>query len=277
MKYLPFYLLFTIAACSSPESSPPNYPAIIQGSWQFGEELEQVFYFEDSICSYSLPYGDFASYHLEGDTIFIQNRGGYDVSLVLKVIHYDSLSLVLKSLSFPKAFAADSNGIFTLQKIKQKNKKLPLFLSFCSTGCYGSCPSLSIEIDSSLKVLFYGGHYTQLKGTFSGTISPEQYQYLINYTQNLPLESIEEKYEAPNTDQQSKCLYIQYEDEAVKTCSYGYSDEPIELNILHHKLMELYKFAILESDSSLKRQNFKHQFWTCGIPLPPPPPPSSHQ
>lgn len=277
MKYFFVYLSCLLAACSAPT---PDYQALLQGSWQFGNKFHQAFYFEDSLSSYSYPFNGFSKYHLQGDTLVIssseKNKYQFKHPFLFKIIQVDSLSLVLQNLSIDNGFTVeveDSNGIFILQKIRPKNKATPLFISYCSAGCHGSCPILSIEIDSNLNVLFYGQNYLPLKGTYSGTLPPKQYEYLLDYTRNLPLEEIKEQYEIPVTHQHSQCLYIQYEDQALQTCSYGYSTEPIELTILYHKLLEIYKLATLEPDSSLKRESFQHQFWTCGIPPPPPPPP----
>ena len=39
-------------------------------------------------------------------------------------------------------------------------------ISFATGGCYGHCPLLAIEIDSSLSFKFYGGEYTDKKGFY---------------------------------------------------------------------------------------------------------------
>lgn len=44
-------------------------------------------------------------------------------------------------------------------------------ICFASNGCFGTCPHLAIEIDSSLNYRFLGGSYSEMKGLFEGKIS----------------------------------------------------------------------------------------------------------
>jgi hypothetical protein len=44
-------------------------------------------------------------------------------------------------------------------------------LSFATGGCFGECPFLAIEIDSTLEYKFYGGKYADLQGYYKGKIS----------------------------------------------------------------------------------------------------------
>ncbi len=44
-------------------------------------------------------------------------------------------------------------------------------LSFAVAGCYGKCPVLAIEIDSSLTYKFYGGENTNKKGFYKGLVT----------------------------------------------------------------------------------------------------------
>ena len=38
-------------------------------------------------------------------------------------------------------------------------------------GCYGQCPFLSVEVDSSLSYKFYGGEYAKKEGYYQGQVS----------------------------------------------------------------------------------------------------------
>lgn len=44
-------------------------------------------------------------------------------------------------------------------------------ICFATGGCYGDCPYLAIEIDSSLNYKFYGGEYTDSTGYFTGRVT----------------------------------------------------------------------------------------------------------
>lgn len=44
-------------------------------------------------------------------------------------------------------------------------------ISFATGGCFGICPFLAIEIDSTLEYKFYGGKHADLQGYYKGKIS----------------------------------------------------------------------------------------------------------
>ncbi len=53
-------------------------------------------------------------------------------------------------------------------------------ISFSGTGCFGNCPTLKIEIDSTGIVNFLGEYNTgSLKGFYKGQLTPNQLAYLI--------------------------------------------------------------------------------------------------
>ena len=59
------------------------------------------------------------------------------------------------------------NSVTTTQRRKNEIAKI----CFATGGCFGHCPFLAIEIDSSLNYKFYGGEYADKTGYFTGTVS----------------------------------------------------------------------------------------------------------
>lgn len=49
-------------------------------------------------------------------------------------------------------------------------------ICIASGGCYGKCPKLAIEIDSTLNYRFYGGGFSEIKGIYKGKIEKSDWQ-----------------------------------------------------------------------------------------------------
>ena len=79
---------------------------------------------------------------------------------------------------------ASCNSDNTIEKRKNEITKV----CFATGGCYGTCPFLAIEIDSSLNYRFYGGEYADTTGYFTGKVSQGFWDTL-----NIKFESINYK------------------------------------------------------------------------------------
>lgn len=53
-------------------------------------------------------------------------------------------------------------------------------LVFHSTGCFGYCPIMTIEIDNKKNLKYIGGQFSHIKGNYSSTLSDSLYAELIN-------------------------------------------------------------------------------------------------
>jgi hypothetical protein len=58
----------------------------------------------------------------------------------------------------------------TNKNVKARNNEISK-ISFASGGCYGKCPFMAIEVDSSLSYKYYGGQYSDKPGFYAGKIS----------------------------------------------------------------------------------------------------------
>lgn len=277
LMLLSIFLLFF--SCQKNTSDSEKIKKLLRGSWTFGEEINHTFSFEDSLCSYGFPYNGFGQYYLKEDTIFVHNRykelNDIKNPIAFKIIEYDSVFFLLKAVKNSEVFMKMwdfPHDTIHLKKIMPKNKIKPKLISFRSTPCYGHCPWMSLEIDENLNVLFYGRKYTKPEGCYSGKINEKEYQVLLEYLHNLPVNKIEKDYEAEITDQPSTYLCIKTENSEINTSSYGLSSEPIELVLLKYKISEVYKHIDLQKDSFVL-ERFKNQNILYYVREPPPPPP----
>jgi hypothetical protein len=275
-------------ACES-NKTKKNYRDI-QGDW-FSEVIKSnwkdfrlMFSFEDTLCTYLDPWGEYTNYRIKDSLLFIKEtnfRREIDTisnqqTYVFKIVTFGNEKLRLIPYSKETEVLLDQYNDFkkdtvTFYKVKTKNNIVPSKISFFSSVCYGICPSIIIEIDSSKRILYYGYAFTEKKGGYKGIISSRQYSIILNKIRNLELDSIKEDYSASWTDDQTCGIVIDYENKSLYSRVYGFDKEPIELRILFHKLMEVYKSIDLERDS-INVSDFKHGDMFYRI-FPPPPPP----
>ena len=71
-------------------------------------------------------------------------------------------------------------------------------ISYFADGCYGSCPSYQVEIDSLGQVVFTGHAYTQVKGTQRKQISPQAFAQIQQLTTKIRLRKLDRNY-GPNS------------------------------------------------------------------------------
>lgn len=230
-----------------------------------------IFSFRENTCSYVTPFGEFSSYWISGDTLMIKEktyRGRQEVykgQLTFKFL-IDSLTsdhLTLKPITdetkelFDGRPEFESNKI-NLSKVKDQFNWKPERIAFYSTRCLGVCPDMYLEIDSIGNLFFVGGAFTEYKGDYSGKITVDMFNQLIAEINCINLDNIKPFYEANWTDDQTCGVLIKTKDTIYQSSAYGFDEEPAELRILFHSLMELYKIVELTEDSTIQ-QNL--QYW----------------
>ena len=115
---------------------------------------------------------------------------------------------------------------------------------FMSGGCYGSCPVFSMMIHSNGRVFFHGEKYTEKQGYYSGVLSESQSKSILSKFQQVDFENIGSNY-GVGADGHSRHLEV-YSEEKKRYVSVMFNYEPMELSILLHYFMELYKWIDLE-------------------------------
>jgi hypothetical protein len=261
----------------------------IQGDWISDiiksdlDERRLIFSFEDTLCIYGYAWGEYTRFEIKEDLLLIKEAkfNQRDIpknkkTYVFKILTLSDDSLVISATTKETKELYDHYVDFKadkiiLHKVKKKNSIIPSKISFFSSRCYGTCPSILLEIDSSKKVSFYGYAYADKEGGYTGKISMKDYSFILNKIRNLQLDSIKEDYSANWTDDQTCGVVIDYQNKVLHSRVYGFDKEPIELRILFHKLIEVYKQINLQKES-IDLSNFKHKEMYNKI-VPPPPPP----
>jgi len=138
-------------------------------------------------------------------------------------------------------------------------------ISFATSGCYGKCPFLAIEIDSSLSYKFYGGRYTQRQGFFIGTITKEFWDSLNDKFEQTNFEHLDTLYNGTIDDMAIECYITNRQS---KKLLYAQEmDLPDSVRIFFYWLMDTYKILELHKVDTLAFET-KIQFGQGPIPPP---------
>ncbi len=289
-------LILSLFGCSQSQINKPiSINQKIKGNWKTEyfngnwKKTAYIFTFQDSTCSYLYPWGEFSKYWIAGDTLKIkerirERRNNIDGGKIVYDFLIDSISnktLFLKPLSSQtkELFRHEKEQNFELIKLSKINKYRDwniIRIGFYSTGCFGTCPSMYLEIDSIGNILFNGQMFTKKEGLYSGVLSKKELKTIKSEINNIKLDSLKKMYSANWTDDQTCGVIIKTKNGTYESSAYGFNEEPIELRILFHRLMELYKNVELKKDTTIVDDfQFKYfQYKTYPPPPPPPPPPS---
>ena len=130
-------------------------------------------------------------YYLSGDTLrlydkYTTSRDNYSKQ---HIKNYDFLITKLSDTNLT-LIALDSNSLEISggkKKIDYRERHLVKqptidfeMIRFKSTNCFGTCPSLTLQIDKEKKLMFIGGRYAVKQGFFIATISDSLFYSLIN-------------------------------------------------------------------------------------------------
>lgn len=126
-----------------------------------------------------------------------------------------------------------------------------------------------LEIDSVGNFYFVGARYTEKIGNYFGKLSPEIFDRVVTEINSIELDSLQQFYEAHWTDDQTCGVLIQTKDTIYKSSAYGFNEEPVELRILFHTLMELYKSVELKEDTLVEDKFLYLDFPNEQFPTPP--------
>jgi len=267
-------LIFILVGCSTPKKEV-LVSEQIKGDWisdyfeDYGWNQIITFSFQDSTCSYIFPYLDFTKYKIRKDTLIIKERvlkkggnvfGGKENHKFI-INNLDKEKLTLKPLT-PKTkelfkdYGKGNLNLIELKKVKKKHNSEFERIGFSSSICYGTCPSMYLEIDSMGHIYFNGRLYSEIEGYYSGTIPKNEVESISTKVKAIELDSLKESYIAGWTDDQTCRIKIKLKDsdKIYKSKIYGFDREPVELRILLHKLMEVYKSANMEKDTTIEEK-----------------------
>ena len=130
---------------------------------------------------------------------------------------------------------------------------------FASEGCYGYCPIMSMMIHSDGHIFFHGGKLTEKQGYYLGVLSKSQLESILNRFQQVDFDSIDSYYE-PCVDCESRSMIIYSEGKRHRIHVSGNYSEPMELSILLHYLIELYKWIDLKEVLPFELKDIEEMF-----------------
>ena len=93
-----------------------------------------------------------------------------------------------------------------------------------SSGCFGSCPIMTISIENDGKLYYLGQSYNTVNGFFTSTISKAEYLKLENNFKKSDISSLNEHYSASHTDDETVSVTFIKNRKIVKTI-YDYGRE----------------------------------------------------
>lgn len=290
MKNFHFILIFLsliLFSCNR-QNEKVEYFNKIQGDWiSQTNELNSnyrifTFSFNDSLCAYMNPMGPFSNFKILNDTLQIIDDKIIPVYKGERNYHfYKKIQFKIAKLTDDLLYLTFSNKDSKEFFIDYKNKKLDTIklmkvkpvsdfkidkIGFYSSECYGSCPAMYLEIDSSGDFLFQGQGYTEKIGLFKGILDSLTLSKIFDNIKSIKLNELENSYTTSITDCQNCGVKLKTSKGIIECNVYGSEKEPIELRLLFHKLMELYKFTDFVQDSTVISQFEFKEFMYNGFP-----------
>jgi len=222
------------------------------GEWIGAENSKLYFSFEKDKCYYQSGWGNFAPYTLMDSVIIVTDTiKGPNLKEFI-----EPKFRILKLTDNQITLISENSPLFTnldtlkLNRIKPNSIMDFKNIEFESSGCFGSCPSMKLKINQNFEIFYEGRNYTEKNGYYSGKITSSQMERLKRKLSLVELKTLKENYVAMWTDDQTCDISIQTKDTVYTSSVYGFDKEPIELRILFHELMELYKHTEIRKDSS---------------------------
>lgn len=131
-----------------------------------------------------------------------------------------------KPLKFQKVNLIYKFGDFVEENPHPANHKIEK-IEYSTSGCYGTCPVFSLEINSDRGSKWFAYTYNmidkkELTGNFQTIIDQDKFEELINLLNYINFEVLNDKYAVNWTDDQSSTLKITYDKGKVKSIKdYG--------------------------------------------------------
>ena len=233
-----------------------GYAQLIKGDWlgqrqSDGFEHDQIDFIsfeEDSTCTIRFDHDGYW-YKIQEDSLYIKSMKSEKSQVVFAIAKLTKDTLVLLS---GKRFQNTTR----YTKIHPKNNIKPTAIYFASSGCFGSCPLVYLEIDSNRNLRYYGDSHTSKIEGYKAKLNETEYNSIISKIRNLPVDSLKEYYACSHTDDETLGIVITHDNKITRSSAYGHEAEPMELYILLTHLQNLYKQLHLQPDSTIKKEDF---------------------
>jgi Domain of unknown function (DUF6438) len=225
------------------------------GEWISTGKEGFSFSFDLHRCYYLYAAGNFAVYKIIDsqliifDTIKSQKKSQTkELKFKISKLNDETIELIADKATLSRHFD-DRMDTIKLRKVNPRFKTDFDRIEFESSECFGSCPSLKLIINRNGQISYEGRAYTEKNGYYSGNLIKSQMDGIKRKINLINLNQLKNKYAAMWTDDVTYHITIQTKESMYKTEIYGFDKEPMELRILIHELMELYKHTEMRKDS----------------------------
>ncbi|QEM04547.1 hypothetical protein DIU31_013885 [Mucilaginibacter rubeus] len=145
--------------------------------------------------STTINLGGGSKYRINADSLYLLNPNSnkWEAHLLTKLTP-DTLQ-----------FDLWDNKLATFKHYKPGSHKNPTFekIVLSTSGCYGSCPIMSIILNDDGTILFKGLEYTGKKGMFEGKITKEKFQQLQANFSKADIASLKDRYNGSWSDDET--------------------------------------------------------------------------
>jgi hypothetical protein len=176
---------------------------------------------DSSLRQESLVFEGIIEKHTNDTLIFKRLRGYFPLKHQATTIRYDK---------------SDRFIFFNEELLKKPNQKIQE-LSFSNSNCFGKCPAMACEIDSSGKINFLGGTFSGKTGYFTGTVSQDYFRKLNSVVSYIHFKNDTSAFPLP-TDAPSNEISISTNNKNFYFTGYGF-DYPNKLRELYVLLLHI--------------------------------------
>lgn len=258
--FLLFFILGEISVFSTKIYSQQNNSLV--GDW-VNNEKRTILSFSDSLIGFYAK-GEFQKYITKNDVIYYESidelkpdltkKTGSRIDLSIKRnIHsgFDTLGNYKISNDTLTINGYESGytmvyGKQSFVRLNEVNSVVFDSILLATSMCFGHCPSMEIKVYPNGKFYFKGMAYTENRGSFMGILPSEKTDLLIKKVQQLNFPEYLSSYFSGFTKEQTIILIIYHSKKKEIYQVQGRSKEPLELDVLIHYLMELYKHVELQ-------------------------------
>jgi len=281
------FVVLWMVSCSEkqrieePKNSKPSTHDLLQGRWGAEDSngnWQLYLSVEEDYINGSFPLGNYESYLIEDDTLFVY----YEKHLQMRsrsfvISSLDSVCLELIPIKKVEDFPYNEyiEDTLILKKIKKQNSEVFKSLTFLSSRCFGTCPVIYLEIDSVGNVLYDGLMYVENEGAYIGKLKNSELKVMENLISEIDFTNYEKWYDTPNVDGAIYMLKIVTNKNDYTYRLVGSKKEPLQLLVMVGKLIDLDKFIKLNkvADSTVREFLLRgSELYRSHILLPPPPP-----
>lgn len=180
-----------------------NHFNLLQGEWISDRRVDGKFLyyrFTDSLVQTSQNQKAERPYNVDGDTL-IFNEHLVPNHLNLLSEKYEIVSLTNENLVLLSLMGKPTNrDTIHFKRFEVKNNIEFTHLGFESSMCFGTCPTMWLEIDNSGKTLFKGKHFASHTGDYEGKLDSEKLERIVQRVKQIDWEHLDEEYLASYTD-----------------------------------------------------------------------------